>query len=159
MNIYRKKIIWKLVLLFIAFIIGVSSLLYTQNLVSNLKAEEKKIVEHWAEATRLIESTEDEFMLAFLFSIIEENNTVPVILTDENFRINGFRNLDIEKSADSDYLEAQLIRMKEKQEPLVITFGDGMKNYIFYNESTILTKLRLYPYVQLTVIIFFIAIV
>ena len=157
-NIYRKKIIWKLLLLITAIVIGVSSLLYTQNLVNKLKAEERKKVEQWAEATRLIESTEDESLLTFLFSIIEENNTVPVILTDESFRINGFRNFDTEKSEDPDYLVEQLKKMREKQEPLVITFGDGMKNYIFYNESTILTKLRFYPYIQLTVIIFFIVI-
>ncbi len=141
-----------------AIVIGVSSLLYTQNLINKLKSEEKKKVEQWAEATRLIESTEDALLLTFLFSIIEENNTVPVILTDENFRINGFRNFDPEKSEDQGYLTEQLIKMREKQEPLIITFGDGMKNYIFYYESTILTKLRYYPYIQLTVIILFIAI-
>ena len=158
LNIYRKKIIWKLVLLIMAIVIGVSSLLYTQNLINKLKAEERKKVEQWAEATRLIESTEDASLLTFLFSIIEENNTVPVILTDEIYSINGFRNFDPVKSEDPDYLVDQLKKMRENQNPLVITFGDGMKNYIFYNESTILTKLRFYPYIQLSVIIFFIAI-
>ncbi len=31
-------------------------------------------------------------------------------------------------------------------------FGEDFKNYIFYKDSTLLTQLRYYPYVQLTVI-------
>ena len=57
MNFYRYKTPWKLVLLVFAVIIGLFSLLYTQNLVKKLKAEERKKVELWAEATRQIKIT------------------------------------------------------------------------------------------------------
>lgn len=158
MNIYRKKIFWKLSLLVAAIIIGVSSLIYTGSLVDRLKEEERKKIEHWAESIQLVELTDDVDVLNLLSSIIESNNTVPVILTDENGEIKGHRNFDTVKSEDPEYLQAQLTRLKGKSEPIVISFGEGMKSYIYYNESIILTKLRYYPYIQLSIIIFFIAI-
>ncbi|MEZ5010977.1 MAG: hypothetical protein R2744_04945 [Bacteroidales bacterium] len=51
-------------------------------------------IENWAEATRLVVNEEDDEILNFLVSIIEENSTVPVILTDESGNISSFINLD-----------------------------------------------------------------
>ena len=157
MNIYYRNTLWKLALLFFAVIIGLFSLLYTQNLVKSLKAEEKKKVELWAEATRqLITSSNTSPNLAFLFSISENNNTVPVILTDGSDSIISARNFDPLKIKDQRFLKTELARMKEKNHPIVIDFGDGQNNFIYYRESIILRKLTYYPYIQLSIIILFI---
>ncbi|MCK7542291.1 MAG: hypothetical protein MZV63_71150 [Marinilabiliales bacterium] len=52
MNIYRKRLVWKVLLLVFAVVIGLGSLLYTHDLVAKLKEEERKKAELWAEATR-----------------------------------------------------------------------------------------------------------
>lgn len=158
MNIYRKKFIWKLLLLAVAVLIGVGSLFYTNRLVEQMKDEEKKKIEHWAEATRLVVNEEDDDILNFLVAIIEENNTLPVILTDENGNITSFINLDSARVSDHVYLQEQLTRMKDKGDVIEFNFGDSGKNYIYYRDSTILRKLIFYPYVQLGVIILFITI-
>jgi signal transduction histidine kinase len=156
-NIYYRNTVWKLALLLFAVIIGVFSLLYTENLVKSLKAEEKKKVELWAEATRqLINSSDSNQNLVFLSSIIENNNTVPVILTDGSDSIISARNFDSVKMNDVRFLKMELTRMKEKNKPIVIAFGDGQINLIYYRESIILRKLTYYPYVQLSIIILFI---
>ena len=157
MNIYYRNTLWKLALLFFAVIIGLFSLLYTQNLVKSLKAEEKKKVELWAEATKqLINSSNTSPNLAFLFSISENNNTVPVILTDGSDSIISARNFGPGKANDLRFLNLELARMKEKNQPIVIDVGGGQINRIYYRESIILRKLTYYPYVQLSVIILFI---
>ncbi len=158
MNIYRRKILWKFLLLLAAIIIGVSSLIYTNKLVQRLKEEERNKVKHWAESIQLVETTDDVNVLNLLSSIIESNNSVPVILCDENGVIHGFRNFDPVKSENPEYMQEQLQRLRDKSEPIIISFGESMKSFIYYNESIILTKLRLYPYIQLSIIIFFIAI-
>lgn len=158
MNIYRRKILWKLALLIAAIIIGVASLVYTSRLVDQLKEEERKKVKHWAEAIQLIEKSEEVEVLNLLSSIIESNNTVPVILCDDNDVIRGFRNFDPARSSDPEYMEEQLARLKARGEPIVINFGDGLNSYIYYNESVILIKLIYYPYIQLFIIVFFIAV-
>jgi signal transduction histidine kinase len=137
--------------------IGFFSLLYTQNLVKSLKAEERKKVELWAEATRqLVHSADSGEFLSFLFSINEKNNTIPVILTDQTDHIIFARNFDSVKMRDPVFLSRQLLRMKEKNEPIVIDVGDGQIQRIYYRESTILRKLTYYPFVQLSIIILFI---
>ncbi len=159
MDIYRRKTIWKLLLLAFAVMIGLGSLLYTQKLVGDLKNEERKKAELLARTwRRLINSTEDEEYIGFLFSIIENNTTIPVILADENDMIIGYHNFDSVKLRDPGYLEEQLSRLKEKTDPVVIDYGGGSENYIYYKDSIILTRLIYYPYIQLAVIIMFILI-
>ena len=150
---------WKLCLLLIAVLIGFGSLIYTNNLVERLKAEEKEKAELWAEATRkIIETPETNQDIDFLYSIIENNTTVPVILTDDNGQIISAMNFDKEKSSTTGYLEANLVRMKEKNIPITVDLGGGHFNYIYYKDSIILTKLIYYPYVQLGIIILFIVV-
>ncbi len=159
MNIYHHKTLLRFTLLFFAVIIGLSSLLYTENLVKSLKTEERKKVELWAEAERqLISSSDSSQNLTFLFSIIEINNTVPVILTDGVDSIISAINFGPGRLNDTKYLRNKLARMKEKNKPIIIDFGDGLINLIYYKDSIILTKLIYYPYVQLAVIILFIAV-
>lgn len=156
MNIYRQKFIWKLLLIIIAVIIGVGSLFYTNRLVDQLKIEEQKKIELWAEATRLVVNEVDDDVLNFLVAIIEENSTVPAILTDEAGNIASSVNIDSTRVDDISYLTDQLNRMREKGEVIEFSFGESDKNYIYYRDSTILTKLTYYPYIQLGVIVIFI---
>lgn len=157
MNIYRHKTMWKLLLLVLAIFIGFLSLLYTNDLVQKLKKEERKKVELWAEATRqLIKSDDPTSNLVFLSSIIEDNTTVPVILTDGADSIISAKNFDPARINDIKYLKARLKRMKEKTDPIIIDLGGGFINRIYYRDSTILVKLTYYPYVQLSVIMLFI---
>jgi signal transduction histidine kinase len=145
------------VLLLFAVIIGLFSLLYTQNLVRSLKAEEKKKVELWAEAARqLINSSDSSEDLAFLSSINENNTTIPVILTDGSDNIISVRNFDPSRINDSTFLKTELAKMKEKNHPLIIELGYGQIQRIYYRDSIILRKLTYYPYVQLSIIILFI---
>jgi len=145
-----------LFLFLFAILAGSGSLIYTQNLVSLLKAEERKKVELWAEATIMINSADPNQNLEFPFSIIENNNTVPVILTDGSDSIIDAKNFDSARSKDPAFLKMSLVKMKKKRDPIIIDLGNGFTNRIYYKDSTILTKLIYYPYVQLGIIMLFI---
>jgi len=157
-NIYRNRSHWKIFLFLFAILIGVGSLFYTQNLVKNLKDEERKKVEMWAEATRLINSADSTQNIEFLLSIIENNNTVPVILTDGNDNILAARNFDVLRTDEPGFMKANLQRIKSTNEPITIDLGHGNVNRIYYKDSIILTQLIYYPYVQLGLIIMFIVV-
>ena len=157
LNIYEKKTRWKFLLFLAAVLIGVLSLSYTNWLVKQLSSQEKEKVELWAEANRqLISSVSDDVNLNFIFSVIENNNTVPVILTDSAGNIVSYRNFDTTKVHRKNYLSNQLVRMREQNDSLIIDLGDGDKNYIYYSESNVLIMLMYFPYIQLAVIILFI---
>jgi len=156
MIVFRHKNLWKLFLLLFAVFIGMGSLFYTENLVKKLKVEERENIEMWAEAQRLISLSDTSQNVDFLFSIIENNNTVPVILTDETDSIISSRNFDESRTGDPEYLKKILEKIKEKNEPIVNYLEDGHFNLIYYKDSIILKMLIYYPYVQLAIIILFI---
>lgn len=157
MNVYKNKTYWKLALLLFAILIGIFSLLYTQTLVKSLKAEERKKVEIWAEATRqIINSSESEQNLAFPSSISEGNTTVPVIWTDDTDSIISSRNFDSLKMLDPQFLKSKLERMKERTIPIIVDLGNNNIQRIYYDDSIILKKLIWYPYIQLSIIVLFI---
>jgi len=156
LNIFRNRSNWQVFLFFFAILIGVGSLIYTQFLVRSLKAEERKKVEIWAEATRLINSADSTQNLEFLLTIIENNNTVPVILTDSHDNIIATRNIDENKIQNRGLIRTRLERMKDGNDPIMIDLGGGFSNRIYYKDSIILSQLIYYPYVQLGFIILFI---
>jgi nitrogen-specific signal transduction histidine kinase len=155
-KIFGHKTFWKLFLLLIAVLIGMGSLIYTESLVSKLKVQERRNVQLWAEATRLISLPDTSQNVEFLSTIIENNNTVPVILTDESDSIISVRNFDAHKSGDYRYIKEQLEKIKERNKPIVNNLEKGHYNLIYYKDSIILTMLIYYPYIQLGIIIFFI---
>ncbi|MGE5350280.1 MAG: sensor histidine kinase [Actinomycetota bacterium] len=155
MDIYRKRLLWKVLLLIFAVIIGLGSLIYTHDLVDRLKKEERKKAEQWAEATRRLVTSDD---FEFLFSIIEDNTTVPVILIDEEESIISQRNLPSAMATDTLAMVRELKRMAKRNDPISIELPNGIVNQLYYRESTLLRQLRVYPYVQLAVILLFIGV-
>jgi len=156
LNIYSRKQKWKVILLAIALVIGIGSFVITNNLVKKLAIEERKKVELWALGTSQLSGIDtDERDYSFIIEVIKNNETVPVILTDKNGNITSSRNLDPTKENDSIYLKRQLKIMKATNHPIEINLLEGDKNYIYYKESTILTRLYYFPLIQFGVIAMF----
>ena len=156
MKIFKFKTFGKFFLLLFAVLIGMGSLIYTEILVRKLKVEERKNIELWAEATRLLSLPDTNQNVEFLSTIIENNNTVPVILTDETDSIISSRNFDSHKTNDYNYIRKELRKIKEENKPIINNLENGHFNLIYYKDSIILTMLIYYPYIQLGIIILFI---
>jgi signal transduction histidine kinase len=163
MDIYYRKQRWKLYLFLFAALIGLGSLLYTNRLVNRLADEEKKKVELWAEATRQLADLSDinepnalQRDFGFPLQVVEFNTTIPVIIANEEDKIMAHRNLDSLKMENPDYCMRQLGKMKSETEPIEIELGDGIVQYVYYRNSTLLVQLTYYPYIQLGVILLFI---
>ncbi len=155
MNIYTQKQRWKLLLLIAALLIGAASLWYTNKLVKKLSIEERKKIELWAEATRrLSDVTQENSDLNFLSSVINNNNTIPVIWATDSFKVISYRNLDSLKSLDPKFLEKQVDIMLKEHPPIEIKIGQ-LRQYILYKDSDLLNRLRYYPFFQLAVITLF----
>ncbi|HLP74104.1 MAG TPA: ATP-binding protein [Bacteroidales bacterium] len=157
MRFLRRKYIGKLFLLIFAVVIGMGSLIYTSYLVSKLQAQERKNVKLWAQAiNRLVLAKPEQEIDTLLISIVENNNTVPVILTDESDSIISFRNFENAKQADPVFMKKRLNRIRQKNNPIVINLDKGHYNLVYYSDSTNLSLLIYYPYVQVGIIIMFI---
>lgn len=159
MEVYRAKQQWKIILLFVAILIGFTSLFITNRLVKELSQEERKKILLWSEAIKELSQLTNINDTTQNFTIISEvlgnNTTVPVILTDEENNILSYRNIPDKKMDTREEADRMILSMKASKEPIVVTLLDGSKNYVYYNDSTTLTKLIYYPYIQLIIIVFF----
>lgn len=147
----------KLILLLFSVTTGMASLYYTDYLVGKLKQQERRNIELWAEAISIFNITDPNADVDLLLSsIIENNNTVPVILTDEADSIIDARNFNPGKADNRQFLEKRLESIKEKNDPIVVNIDEKHYNNIYYDDSIVLLMLIYYPYVQLGIIIMFI---
>ncbi len=155
MYTYENKIWWKRFFFIAALLIGAFSLWYTNTLVKVLASEEDKKIKLWANATRLLIKGEGD--INFLLDIAKDNTTIPIILIDDKGNINATKNLDSTHVSDTAYLMKQLEIMKEQHEPIKIPYDETNNrfNYLYYKNSFILSQLKSYPIIQLTLIAFF----
>lgn len=158
-NIYAEKNRWKWVLFVFALGIGAVTMWYTNNFVRKLREVERQKVRLWAEASKLLATVGDnDEYLGFVFQVIRDNKTVPVILTDGEGNINGWNNLDSNKVGRKGYLEDELAEMAEQRPPIEIEYIEGERVYIYYKDSLLLSQLQWYPLVILAVMTLFILI-
>ncbi len=152
---YKKK--FKIFILLGAICIGAFSSVYTKSLVDELKVEEEKKIELWAEATRqLVQPGSNENSVALTLEVLKNNTTVPVILVDEDDVIQHYRNLNVPSQNQKKYLLRKLAKLKKKGKRIEIDLGGGEKQYLYYATSTLLTKLTWFPIVQLLIISIFV---
>lgn len=158
MIIYRKKRQWKFLLVLFAFIIGALSLWYTNTLMDKLSSEERKRIELWAEATQQLINSSPEQDVSFLFEVLRNNETIPVILVDMEDNILSYRNLDSIQMLDPKYQKTKLDEFKNngKDYFIIKTQEDVELNKIYYSDSLLLKQLQYYPYIQLGIVFLFI---
>ena len=151
-DVYTRKIHWKITLIAFGTIIGLAALFYTESFLKELRAEEQLKIKRWAEAVEAVFFAEDDANLSFYTQIIQDNKTIPVILTDNEGTIIAYRNLNTPESNPEKYLSRKLEEFKSSGSVLENSYADGQINLLYYKGSNLLTKLRFYPLILLGVI-------
>ncbi len=68
-----------------------------------------------------------------------------------------FKNIPFSKNASlrekERIVEAHLAKMKKEHPPVPVQIGEGKVGYIYYSNSFLLTQLRYYPFIQLSVML------
>ncbi|GAB4130362.1 MAG: HAMP domain-containing sensor histidine kinase [Raineya sp.] len=159
MNLYQNKFEFKIIIIAIAFLIGFSSLYYTNTLVQKLVQREKEQINLFGKALRYMLDKENEEPSRFILEeIVKVNTSIPTIATDEEDNILLDKNLHTENMSNEEkqiYLEKELLRMKEEFPPIKVTISDTRYNLIYYRSSDLIYQLKYYPYAQLSVIAIF----
>ncbi len=177
--LYERRRTGKILFLILSTVAIMIFLLIANNIVKDLAQQEKERMHIWAQATQRLATAEGNTDFEFLLSIITQNNTIPVLVADSNFNILDSRNFNLpDKDAGQEgtlaseknrkYLEKRL-RKPGGDRPLAemasinphfieMAAFDGSHQYIFYEDSILLRRLSLYPYVQMGVMILIAAI-
>jgi len=159
MDFYDRRYSLKIFLITAALLISGLSIYYTSTMVTTLAERERKLIDLNAKAYKAISEVEDGANQSFLLTeIIAANNSIPVILTDENRVYQSDRNLDLPKDLDSaqfkEAIAKEMLLMESEYAPIPIELS-GIKQYIYYRNSKLITQLKYFPLVQLGVISIF----
>lgn len=168
-GIYEIRRYGKAVLLITAAAMVALFLYISNGLVHDLSMQERDRMEIWADATKQIISATSGTGNAggtdidFLLSIIQRNTTIPVLLTDSEGNILQHRNFKLPATEgdprNDEFLKERLDRLRGSSNTIRIELAPGETHYLYYEDSTLLRRLSVFPYIQLLVMLAFIAVV
>ncbi len=153
----------KIILVVMAIAIAVASLVVSHSMTRDLEAQERSRMEVWAEAMRSLNQADGNTDLNLVLKVINDNNTIPVIVLDRKGQVTDFRNLSINAPSRADSLRKvtekglELLAMNRN---IRIFLDERHRDYIdvCYDESLMLKRLSWYPYVQLGVVLLFVVV-
>ena len=176
-NIYELRRYGKVAFLISSAAVVALFLYFSDGLIRDLSKVERERMELWAQATKEIVSVSmgaDEqpgVDIDFLLRIITGNTTIPVLLTDSEGNILQQRNFVLPELADTaavgmpshprnvKFLQDKLEKLSHSPNRIVIEIAPGIEQYLYYEDSTLLKRMSVYPYIQLLVMLAFIAVV
>jgi two-component system, sporulation sensor kinase D len=168
MNPYQQRARWKYFLLAFALVIASGSLLYTGYLVRSIKRSERTRAGIWALSIKQMTTSDDNDFLNYVFTV-RDSLSVPAMIVDAKGDIITTKGLDPNrtyikvpdvpglkkaKRYDPAYFQNELESMKQEHEPILLNVI-GNNWYVYYHDSFVLTQLKMFPYIQLSVIAIF----
>ena len=110
------------------------------------------------EASNTLLNPNDTLNTALAFKIIQDNDDIPIIVTNEKDSIIDYNNLDSSKLTNKAYLQRMLRKLKSINEPIVWKdpFNPEKFNLYYYGHTRILNEIKYFPFVQLFIVGLFI---
>ena len=138
----------KILLVTLAIIIAIASLLISHFLVRDLSKEEQRRMEVWAQALHALNEADETTDVTLISNVLEGNNTIPVIVVDDEGIIGDYRNIE-----DTTHLESYAKRMMQAGDTIRVD-----RQIVCYDESIMLKRLQAWPYVQLGIVLIFVVV-
>ncbi|SRR5574344_1889566 len=155
----------KIILVITAIVIAVISLLVSHFLVADLSRGEQNNMKVWAQALHALNKADENTDLSLVLSVIQGNNTIPVIVLDPSGNVMDYRNVKISANNQNDsltYLANLGKKMYQNGDFIKINLDDSanVKDYqlVCYEDSTMLKRLSAWPYVQLGIVLIFVVV-
>lgn len=180
-SFYDRQKLGKTIFFAISLAAIIIFLLISNNLVKSLAHQERERMKIWADATQRLVQQSEGADIEFLLTIIEQNNTIPVLVADNEGNIQEYRNFHLPDAGDErvsilDLSDKDKLYLSERLKKITsgkplsevaqnndhfirIKIFEGYDQYIYYEDSQMLKRLSWYPYIQLGVMIFLAVIV
>jgi signal transduction histidine kinase len=157
---FQQLLNWRVGLAFIAILIVMGTIFYSQYVSRKIAKEERARVSAFGESLKIKALSDDRNVLAFTNQIAGENDDIPIIETNENdIPSGGYVNLDSAKVAgDTGYLRKLVRKFSKLNEPVIVEITSEPLTYnkYYYGESHLQNEVRWYPLVQLVIVGLFI---
>jgi hypothetical protein len=113
---------------------------YTEKLFADMRREERNKVDVWTQATARI-STADDSELPFLQDIIQNNTTIPMVVTNTQNQVQFHRNIEEEHIATPEKADSTVAAMRAQYKPIRISIM-GIEQKVYHSDSKIITELE-----------------
>lgn len=151
----------KIFLVVAAILIAVASLLVSRSLTHDLAEQEKSKMQVWAEAMKSLSAADENTDLSLVLKVIDENHTIPVVVLNNEGVVTEYRNIEIKARNTKDsiaFITSYGQQMKASGQVIRISLSKNHHDYIdvCYDDSLMLKRIAVYPYVQLGVVLLFV---
>lgn len=155
MQFSESRNITRWILIFSSFVIISLILWNTYSFFQIFKEEERMKMELWAEAQKSLSNADENTDIGLTLVLLNNNTSIPLILTDElNNYLDG-RNIDSLDLKDPEKTKKLVQTFKNQNEPIKIAYDENKFRYLYYGNSPMLSKLKYYPIALLLIIILF----
>lgn len=152
----------KIFLVVAAILIAVASLLVSRSLTHDLAEQEKSKMQVWAEAMKSLSAADENTDLSLVLKVLDENHTIPVVVLNNEGVVTEYRNIEIKaRNAKDSIAFVTSYGQQMKASGQVIRISLSNKNHhdyidVCYDDSLMLKRIAVYPYVQLGVVLLFV---
>lgn len=151
----------KIFLVVAAILIAVASLLVSRSLTHDLAEQEKSKMQVWAEAMKSLSAADENTDLSLVLKVLDENHTIPVVVLNNEGVVTEYRNIEIKARNAKDsiaFITSYGQQMKASGQVIRISLSKNHHDYIdvCYDDSLMLKRIAVYPYVQLGVVLLFV---
>lgn len=151
----------KIFLVVAAILIAVASLLVSRSLTHDLAEQEKSKMQVWAEAMKSLSAADENTDLSLVLKVLDENHTIPVVVLNNEGVVTEYRNIEIKARNAKDsiaFVTSYGQQMKASGQVIRISLSKNHHDYIdvCYDDSLMLKRIAVYPYVQLGVVLLFV---
>ena len=151
----------KIFLVVAAIFIAVASLLVSRFLTHDLSEQERSKMLVWAEAMKSLSAADENTDLSLVLKVLDENHTIPVVVLDNDGVVTEYRNIVIKAHNAKDsvnYVTSLGQQLKASGQVIRILLSKNHNDYIdvCYDDSLMLKRIAIYPYVQLGVVMLFV---
>jgi two-component sensor histidine kinase len=98
-----------------------------------------------------LKKTLNDIINSFISEVVINTASAPVIMTDPIGRVLNHGNIDSAEFSDPAHVKAMITSMESKHDPITVDLGDGGTKRIYYDDSTVLKQLKIFPYIQLAI--------
>jgi signal transduction histidine kinase len=160
MTEYRYTVNLKTGLFAVGILIVVGLVLYSQSLVRELQVNERRLLDLYANMIAEAASEEGGEELGFVFDQVIQQIQFPVVITTAEGEAVSWRNIEGADRVDPEERQTYLLRIIERMDqihtPVDVSYGDLVISRIHYGDSSIVSRLRWLPYVEIAVVGLFI---
>ena len=159
MQFSEKRNLTRWFIIVASFFIVILILWNTYNFFQIFKNEERAKMEFWASAQKTLANANEFTDIELPFQIIQNNTTIPMIVTDSKDSIISHNNIDEAIANDTAALKIYFNSIKNDNQPIKMQLSEKSYQLVYYGNSPLLNKLKYYPVALLLIIILFGAVV